>query len=629
MKQPAGIAILLFFASFLTAQEETLRQLPAVEIPASRLSDFTPADGVMTLDSTERDWFFTNNLAEALAAQKGIFIKNYGPSNIASISLRGMDGSHTAILWNGVNLQNPMNGVMDFSLLPADLFDKISVDDGSGTALSGAASVAGTVFLDNFQKKENGWSGRAGLSAGSYADYSQHAKLHFKNKKWSAGFSANHQAAENDFPLPGNFSGNEKLQNARLEKWNFLQENDFQITENQSFKTFFWYQNADRQIPPPLLVNNDRARQIDDIVRAGMEWKYAGIRHVTKIRAACLHEYLNFSNITIGEAVSRATTFLGEAERDIFLKNDLRGNFGLHFSNQKAGADDLARNPERSKAAAFASFKKEFPVTRLALFTQFRGEWVSDLEVFPLSGLLGATWRWNEHWSLDGRLTRNYKLPTFNDLYWIGSGNPDLLPEKSWNQDLNLNWHKTFGRLTAKTRFSGFSNLVENWIQWLPGTTLWSPINHKKVWARGLTADLEIVRRFRRFQVHFSADYTFSRSTVEKIYAGDTGDFTGKQLIFLPLHQGNFSAGLHLKRTILIYRHNWAGSRFTTTTNDADAQLSGFNVGYLMLGRRFIFDGRTLFCSLKINNLWDAAYQIMENRPMPPRHFAVDAAYRF
>ncbi len=56
---------------------------------------------------------------------------------------------HTAILWNGFNIQNAMLGQTDLSLLPAVFFDEVEIEYGGSSAVWGSGAVAGSIHLNN------------------------------------------------------------------------------------------------------------------------------------------------------------------------------------------------------------------------------------------------------------------------------------------------------------------------------------------------------------------------------------------------------------------------------------------------------------------------------------------------
>jgi len=81
--------------------------------------------------------------------------------------------------------------------------------------------------------------------------------------------------------------------------------------------------------------------------------------------------------------------------------------------------------------------------------------------------------------------SRAWRLPTFDELYFEGSGirgNPDLLPEDSWGADIGLKYEGRGARVVA----TGFSQLILEGIQFVQTTPhLVEAANTDRAWAAG------------------------------------------------------------------------------------------------------------------------------------------------
>ena len=64
---------------------------------------------------------------------------------LSSISFRGTGASHTAVLWNGINVNQPTIGQSDFSLFPVLAFNKVKVVYGSSSSKFGADVPSGSM----------------------------------------------------------------------------------------------------------------------------------------------------------------------------------------------------------------------------------------------------------------------------------------------------------------------------------------------------------------------------------------------------------------------------------------------------------------------------------------------------
>ena len=146
------IIILIFIpisvASFAqTANTKNAVDLKEVTVTARRaLSDI----GIQKteLDSTVLRESITNSLADVLSQNSTIFIKSYGRGSLSTASFRGTSPSHTQVMWNGIKLNSPMLGMVDFSLIPSYFIDDANIYHGAsstgitGGGLGGAISLA-------------------------------------------------------------------------------------------------------------------------------------------------------------------------------------------------------------------------------------------------------------------------------------------------------------------------------------------------------------------------------------------------------------------------------------------------------------------------------------------------------
>ncbi|WP_249963678.1 TonB-dependent receptor domain-containing protein, partial [Histophilus somni] len=89
---------------------------------------------------------------------------------------------------------------------------------------------------------------------------------------------------------------------------------------------------------------------------------------------------------------------------------------------------------------------------------------------------LGASYEILPDLVLRSSYATGFRAPTFNDLYYPLSGNPDLNPEKSGSYELGLNW-----RIGARTSLdmAFYDTRLKQGISWRENeqTHLWLPVN--------------------------------------------------------------------------------------------------------------------------------------------------------
>ncbi|RMG53989.1 MAG: hypothetical protein D6722_29680, partial [Bacteroidetes bacterium] len=291
----------------LWAQADSLRQLAAVEISASRAAG--PA--LLRPDSLSLRQYQTGSLAQLLGQEGYAFMKLYGPGRLATPSLRGSGAAHTAVLWNGWNLSSPMNGQLDFSLLPVSLLDQVKVQYGGQGALLGSGAVGGAIHLDS-RPPEDGFSGQVQADAGAFGFGQVAGVLRARGARGSLCIRAFGQRATNDFryrvPVAGGSDSLRRQQHAALWQAGFIQEGTLALSSRQTLTAHLWYTASEREIPPA-------SDQGDRHWRSSLGYRYRGEDWDLQARVAWFDEGLTYTDTLSGlDARSRARTGQGEVE---------------------------------------------------------------------------------------------------------------------------------------------------------------------------------------------------------------------------------------------------------------------------------------------------------------------------
>jgi len=132
-----------------TVPADTIKHLPDFTARGQRFESFNTGAKIVQTDSLVKLMAIHDNVAQLLSYNSQVFVRAYGPNQMATTSFRGAGAQHTAVLWNGINLQNSLLGQTDFSLLPAGFMNDIGVYYGGNSALYGAGAIGGAVLLSN------------------------------------------------------------------------------------------------------------------------------------------------------------------------------------------------------------------------------------------------------------------------------------------------------------------------------------------------------------------------------------------------------------------------------------------------------------------------------------------------
>lgn len=626
------IALLLCMPVFsgLYAQvvdADSSRTLDTFTFTTSRLETFSESAKTLTFDSATRAQHIHQSLSELLNNESGIYIRSYGAGAISSASFRGTSAAHTAILWNGFNINSPMNGQTDLSLIPVVFFDDISLQYGGGGALWGSGAIGGAVHLNSRALFNTGFKAQVGASAGSFGDYRQNVVLQLSKKRYITSVKAFNSSAENNFSYRNNYLEGSPLlrqKHVTVKGKGLMWENHVMLKHNQRLALHLWYQKTNREVPPTMLQKNSAATQSDDNLRVSSEWRLVENNYTAFVRAAFFDDFQHYTDTALQiDAKNTFRTFLAEAETRINMGKAHSINIGLFNSHIKAVATDISDDAQRHLMGAFSSYA--YQGKRLGINLSGRQEW-SDLTRVPFTYTIGSHYKLYRGLALYAQAARVYRLPTLNDLYWEPGGNADLLSEDGHTQDIGIKWELQYKKLSLHTAPGFFNSRIDNWIVWFPASGYWVPQNIMHVRSRGVETNSGLSVDFdeTRLCLQLLTNYVIS-SNQEARMPGDAS--VGKQLIYVPMYSGHTKLSVAHKKWYLSYRQNYVGYRYTSSDNTE--YLPPYSLGSIYLSYSKELNSTKLAFYLKSDNIWNVSYEVVATRPMPLRHYNAGISITF
>jgi len=607
-------------------------QLKEITVTGSRLENFSAGTKIQTIDSASFRQYRSASLTNLLENESPLFIKSYGLGSLATSSFRGGNAAHTAILWNGFNLNSPMNGQVDLSLVPNNFINKVSIQYGGSSTLWGSGAVGGTIHLNSNPEFGKGITVSAEASLGSYMTYGQNVQAEISRSRWISSIKLFNASAKNNFEfhntqLPG--SPKVKQSNAELQQSGLLAENYFRINTLQKINVRFWYQHNDRNIPPIMLQTINRSNQQDESYRITSEWQRSGAKTTCMARIAYFDESLVYSDYAYDyRAFNRSQTVIAEGEAKIRLHRNHFLNTGVNNTFARATADGYDGNPQQNRFALFASYRFNSKTDQFRATLSARQEITSNTLV-PFTYAAGSEWILSKGFSIKGNVSKVYRLPTFNDLYWNPGGNVNLLPESGYCEEAGVLIKPIPAGRKINFSFEPtvFNRNMDNWILWLPGQSYWSPQNIMKVWSRGMETRSELgILLTGKFKLRLSLVTNYVVSTNEKGKTENDASL-GKQLIYVPMYSGFGKITVDYREFSLSWNQKYTGYRYTSTDNSEYLEpywLSALHASYKISFNKY---NVTLFA--QVNNLFNEQYQVLLNRAMPLRNYQAGVSFQF
>jgi iron complex outermembrane receptor protein len=596
--------------------QDTALMLPTVQVKSQKTRQSVVGSTTSEWQKSKLEKLPVNNLAELLDAETGTYIKSYGQGSLATSSVRGGSAGHTLVLWNGLPIQSPMLGQLDLALLPIQTAESITFTKGGNSALWGTGAIGGVINMSNEADFLQKLRINSGTQIGSFGHFQQQLNINLGSEKLQSVTKFSHQQAVNDFNYFLADGLPERQQtNAQLSQQYVGQDLYWKINNRNQLALHFWGQQSKRQIPPTNVQNRSAAHQDDLTARLLLEYKHLSDNIFWNIKTGFFDEHLNyFDDLILLESRSHFRTYLVEVAGQRFWKNHefLIGNFHTHTRAWSAGYRENI--PSEYKTALFTSWK--YYGEKWNSQFSLRQEMV-DGNLVPIVPAFGFDWKLIPSLTLKGKISRNYRLPTFNDRFWLPGGNPDLLPESGWSQELTLSQDLKKNSFLFNFSLTAFNRNIDNWILWSvrEGQSFWSANNITKVWSRGLEPRLSLIFQSNNIKCQWQAGYDYIRST-NQVALDNPKMAVVDQLIYTPIHQAFSSFSLDWKHLHFAYRHH-----FTGAADGINDPLEAFQVGNVRLQYSNIFNRYKGTLFLNINNIWDADYLVVERRPMPGIHF--------
>ncbi|MCK4678650.1 MAG: TonB-dependent receptor [Bacteroidales bacterium] len=616
-------------------QEDTVRFLLPVTIQSTSINDNTLGLKVYKFDSLTLLSYRSATLDDLLRNQSPIEVISYGPGSLSTISFRGTSSNHTGLFWNGISINPPNNGMTDISLLPVAFFSDVEVQFGGSSPVFGNGNIGGSIHLNNELEYKHKNQVGLGISVGSFHDYRTNFSATFSNEQWNSSTALFFIQAKNDFPYqnptkPG--QPDEKVQNAARKGVGLLQSIGYNFNNGNLIDFNVWLQQMDREIPSSMISVPSQADQFDRSLRALLKWTRSINQGYLLVKTSYLDDFLHYTNVIDAATLSidskiHTKSYIAEGELKKQITENLKLGGGVHAKTDQAIVGAYDENKNQLQSSIFIAATWQIPKINWTANMNIRQGWSSDFKV-PLTPSVGFEGELKKWLAVKVSISKNFRLPTMNERYWVPGGNIELQPEISWNEEVSLIISNSKAEKAGECELilTLYNSNIDDWILWLPNNDtpdIWSPVNIQKVWARGLEIQGETKHHIGNMNIQASASYAYTKSTNEE----KINESYKKQLMYVPEHSGNILIRCGIKNSFISYSHVFTGDRYVLRDNSEF--LPAHNYGKLSLTHQITLNKYQISLLFDIGNLWNKSYQIVQNYPMPGRSYKASIIFKF
>ena len=600
-------AAFLLFSFWGFAQEKTI---DTVYIFDNQLNSSKKVQKISKLEQADLLKNSTN-LSEVLRFQSPIYIKENGRGMVSSPSFRGTTAQQTAFIWNGINVNSQFLGQGDINNLNLLGYDNLQVKSGGGSVIYGSSAIGGTIHLNNELTFNKGFHNSLYAEYGSFKTLNTFLKSSYSDEKISVKVSGNYVESENDYEVP---EKNYINLNGQYSNKTFNLGFGYKINQKN---TFSWQTQLYSGIQhyPIFSEYATKTKYLTNNFRSLASWDFKSMKVQNVLRLAFLEEEFQYFAYIDRPKSSGGTgkSYIAKNDFNYVFNDKIALNLIAEYQLNKAegyqsGIKDVSRN-----AGSFAGLLRWIPNQKFYFEIGAKKDFVEKIEspfIYSFSGKFKAT----DWYSAVFNFSKNFRYPSFNDLYWKPGGNLNLKSEVSHQAELGNNFaHKGF-----KLNLTPFYMRIENMIRWLPNSLgIASPINTSKVESYGLESQLDFEKTFGKNKAKISAGYIFTHSKDLE---------TNQFLTYVPKYKifGNASYGYDFAEIFLQGMFN--GLTFTTS----DEKLSSAIQPYFVMNAGLNFTVLKIYrLGFKVNNVFDEIYETTAYFPLPKRNYSANLFINF
>ncbi|GEM_PF-6994449 len=638
------IVFMLVFSVSLLADEEVRDSVyvEEVEITASRLSHFSSTESTYMVDSLSISRYGTQDLGSLLQKVSLINVQsNGGAGALSTARIRGASSNQTLVTWNGLPVNSLTTGSADLSTISVGGFDDVKVTYGAVGTLYGSGTMGGAIELSNNPAWNKGFQIGINGGLGSFSNYHGSATIGYAGKSISLKSQVIYHDSKNDFSYTDIYDHGqpeETLTHNENKVIGTINNLHLKLGGNY-FDVGLWYQVKDKNIPGlmgvGLPVSNQS--QTDSTFKAFLGWKRLFNKVRVEAKGAYLSDYLLYTDGYTSEIESQR--WLADFNIRWYLLNNLSVDFASRYSRLKGITGNYSSNIEEhevrfntavkytsSLGVIIATIGKDLNYSENdeVVVTEMRegvpvmvGTEKVNLPHPPvmvsLSGKISVI---PDQVALRAKAATHYRRPTFNDRYWLGSGNLNLKPEEGYVLEFGadlLQQSTKFGNISGNVSFYRSEN--DESIAWKPSGNIWRPANTGEVVTQGI--DLVINQQIKKGDIVWDNRLVYGFNDA---FDNDKSSENYKEtLAYSPKHiikvgtdiiYSGFNAGA------LLYSRSKSN---TWEGYDVDGYaLVDFNVGY-----QFNLNTHSICLKGQIENIFNTSYQLVRFYPMPGRAYNI------
>ena len=649
---------------------DSIQQLQTVEVVAGRYREIIPAQ---RLTGKKLEALNSFSVTDAIRYFSGVQIKDYGGiGGLKTVDIRSMGTNHMGVFYDGIQLGNAQNGQIDLGKFSLDNIEEISLYNGQKSDIFQSAKdfgSAGTIYLrtrrPQFEKGKQ-TNLKAVFKTGSF---------HLVNpsvlweQKWSDNVSSSFNAEYIYSSGKYKFRYREVFRDGTV-GWDTTavrQNGDIHAlrlegglvgaVEGGKWNIKGYYYDSERGIPGVIRKNvwKNPQRQWDrNFFTQGSFQKAVSDRYDLLINFKYANDKMRYVNpdttlMLLDNRFTQQEIYISAANKysilptwDVSLSADYQWNVLDGNLNAKdfmypkrhtllvAMATALEWGRFKGQASLLGTFvseksKREQLDKKKGTSTITYSTPDNKNEYTPAVFLSYRPFE-NHDLTVRAFYKHIFRMPTFNDLYYVDLIASELKPEYTTQYSLGFQYAKTFNHHTFKRltfNSDGYFNQITNKIVSIPqgnGQYRWMMMNLGVVEIRGLDVNGQIDCRL-PYDIAVSGmlSYTYQKAqdfTYPKDNAPGRGSYGG-QIAYIPWHSGSAIINANYQDWTLNYSFIYVGERYHNSANTTANYERPWYTHDISISKNLRYEKIRYRLTAEVNNIANQYYDVIRYYPMP------------
>ena len=383
------------------------------------------------------------SLPDLLRGRAGISIGNQGgQGKLTTLFLRGAESDHVLVLVDGVRIGSATSGLASFQDLPLELIERIEIVRGPRSSLYGSEAIGGVIQV--FTRRDAGAiTPRVSFGGGSHESYEASAGVGGRaGRGW---FGADYAWSETrgfnscrGFGAPvfaGCFTTEPDRDGYQRESLSLRGGVD--LGAGWSLRANALRAEGDNEYDGSF---TNRSEIVQQVVGGELGWTPSESASLRLSAGRNVDTSDNFRNSTIFNGNFNTARDSAALQGDFVVAPGQRLSAGLDWLQDSVESTTRFTRTQRINRALFAQYLGDFGALDMQASAR-----QDDNEQFGeyTTGNLSVGYELAPAWRASASVGNAFKAPTFNELYFPGSSNPDLGPERSRSIEAALAWTGT------------------------------------------------------------------------------------------------------------------------------------------------------------------------------------------